>query len=974
MQNILRYCRIVPAVLAFWVGTALWTDSGNAQPPAHSANQNKPSQDTNTVIGVRLTGNVQVSTKDIIKIIKTRQGRPFSETVLEEDKRALMQKTWFIDVKTTVEKTPEGFIVTFQFIERPLLHYTKMVGNQAHTRQQLLEEANIQTGDAQDPIAVHQAAERMQQFYHQSGYNKIHIDILSGDALGDRGAVFLIDEGPKQRILSTDFEGNRITTAGRLKTIVKSKPGWFLWVNSEFSRKQLDEDVEALTNYYRKLGFFYAKIDRTFEETAGYTGWGQSRNWVKIKFIVDEGPRCKIRDIRFIGNHAIAKEDLLKLMKASSIRDKYFNQDMVEGDMQKIKEKYGEQGYVFAMPSPNPRVDQDFVDIVVNIKEGPRCYLNTLDIEIVGNDNAESYTKWQPILNRTSLRPGDILSSKDINATKRRLAAAQLFNTNPTQGIVPEFIFDYPKEAIADETAAAEKEAEEVLNAERPQIRGQESGGNVPLHPVPQHSPQGVPPKPEQKQTAVQSIIRGQTPYSSQTYGSIAPAPMTLDYFPPSQAGSSTVSNGTAGQYTDGAALYNQVSDASYKVAAADSGTGTAINATGASAASPAPLYLSNPYSSIDSVSNVRIDPNAPAGGSQKIYPADGKIRVQETRTGNMMMSVAVSSDAGLMGRFVIEEQNFDILNYPKGFRLVDWKNAFRGKGQRMRIEAAPGTDIQRYSVGWETPYFFDLDYSFGVNGFYYQRYYDEWHENRLGGAFSFGKLWTPDFSTKLSLGGQEVDIRNPYITAIQPYVGKHPMYTIGLDATHNTRDSEFMPTEGHLISAGAEQVLGDYQFLRGNIDLRKYFMLRERPDRSGRWVLGLRSSFAVAEKKAPVYERYFGGGFTSLRGFDFRGVSPRDVNGQITGGCMEFYNSAEMIFPLTADDMVRGSLFVDTGTVESSLSRWHDEYRVAVGFGLRLTIPMMGPAPIALDFAFPISKAPGDERQVFSFNMGFMR
>jgi outer membrane protein insertion porin family len=210
-------------------------------------------------------------------------------------------------------------------------------------------------------------------------------------------------------------------------------------------------------------------------------------------------------------------------------------------------------------------------------------------------------------------------------------------------------------------------------------------------------------------------------------------------------------------------------------------------------------VILGNPYSSLGENTNIRIDPNVPPGVSNKIYPVDGRWVVQETRTGQLMMSVAVSSDAGLMGRFIIEEQNFDILNFPKGLRWSDWKNAFRGKGQRFRIEAVPGTEVQRYSTSWETPYLFDLDYSFGVNGFYYERYYDEWYEDRIGGSISFGKLWTPDFSTRLILGGQQVNIYRP----VYPYsddlirtLGHHPMYTIGLEASYNTRDSEYMPTE----------------------------------------------------------------------------------------------------------------------------------------------------------------------------------
>ena len=50
------------------------------------------------------------------------------------------------------------------------------------------------------------------------------------------------------------------------------------------------------------------------------------------------------------------------------------------------------------------------------------------------------------------------------------------------------------------------------------------------------------------------------------------------------------------------------------------------------------------------------------------------------------------------------------------------------------------------------------------------------------------------------------------------------------------------------------------------------------------------------------------------------------------------------------------------------------DNFRVAPGFGLRITVPAMGPAPIALDFAFPVAKAETDDKQVFSFNIGLQR
>jgi outer membrane protein insertion porin family len=50
------------------------------------------------------------------------------------------------------------------------------------------------------------------------------------------------------------------------------------------------------------------------------------------------------------------------------------------------------------------------------------------------------------------------------------------------------------------------------------------------------------------------------------------------------------------------------------------------------------------------------------------------------------------------------------------------------------------------------------------------------------------------------------------------------------------------------------------------------------------------------------------------------------------------------------------------------------ENFRVAPGFGFRITLPALGPAPIALDFAFPVAYAPFDNRQVFSFFVGFAR
>ena len=83
---------------------------------------------------------------------------------------------------------------------------------------------------------------------------------MEGNKPEDRRAIFLIDEGPKQRVWKTEFVGNTIASGDRLATQIGSKHPFLYLFGGEYDRKKVDEDVEKLTAYYRGLGFFRARI------------------------------------------------------------------------------------------------------------------------------------------------------------------------------------------------------------------------------------------------------------------------------------------------------------------------------------------------------------------------------------------------------------------------------------------------------------------------------------------------------------------------------------------------------------------------------------------------------------------------------------------------------------------------------------------------------------------------------------------
>jgi hypothetical protein len=70
----------------------------------------------------------------------------------------------------------------------------------------------------------------------------------------------------------------------------------------------------------------------------------------------------------------------------------------------------------------------------------------------------------------------------------------------------------------------------------------------------------------------------------------------------------------------------------------------------------------------------------------------------------------------------------------------------------------------------------------------------------------------------------------------------------------------------------------------------------------------------------APVFERFYGGGLGSIRGFEFRGVSPRQgLRDDRVGGDFLALLDAEYSFPIVGE-ILRGVLFVDSGTVEKNI------------------------------------------------------
>lgn len=476
-------------------------------------------------------------------------------------------------------------------------------------------------------------------------------------------------------------------------------------------------------------------------------------------------------------------------------------------------------------------------------------------------------------------------------------------------------------------------------------------------------SPTSLPAQPVAAQTGLGGTPLGQVPN-------------TIVNQPQLPAGGAYTSPGT------GYAAPNGYGGGGYSTTQPGYGTGTYGN--GAYGSALAPGAVGAPYGpSAIAPGATYTDPNigitAPSNTvyrpRERIAPID--VYIQEARTGRIILGGSVNSDLGVAGQLIIDERNFNIRRFPKSWGDLWSGRAFRGGGQNFRAELMPGDRVERYTVSWtERNLLGYLPYSLSVGGFLYTRQFRDWTEQRLGGRVALGYEVTKDIAVSSEIRMEDVKLFDPRIAGVQELddaLGSNDIYTARFRLSKDTRDSPFMATRGSMLELIFDQVFGEYDYSRGAVNYSKYFRVRERADGTGRHVLASTWRVGITGSQTPIFENYFAGGYSTLRGFSFRGASPTVGDVQV-GGEFMFLGSLEYVFPLTADEMLRGVAFVDYGTIEPDLDINSEDFRVAPGLGLRVTVPALGPAPLAFDFAYPINHADSDDRQIFSFFMGFTR
>jgi outer membrane protein insertion porin family len=345
------------------------------------------------------------------------------------------------------------------------------------------------------------------------------------------------------------------------------------------------------------------------------------------------------------------------------------------------------------------------------------------------------------------------------------------------------------------------------------------------------------------------------------------------------------------------------------------------------------------------------------------------EVNVEEQSTGELSFGAGFSTTDGPVGNVGLRERNL------------------LGRGQDLRLDFVISGSRSQLNFSFTEPYFLDQELTAGIDA--YRTESDRtsnttFKERNLGGGFRFGWDWSELLrqNVRYNLSNDEIfDVKATSSEVIRAQDGAAISSVLSQEIAYDRRDNRLNPTDGYLIRLqnDAAGLGGDTRYLRTRLSASYY---RPIGDDLVASVSGEAGYIVGLDQNIRVTDMFFLGGAT-LRGFESRGVGPRDLEtGDFLGGKKYASGTVQLSFPLGLPEeyRIRGRAFSDFGTLfDTEFSNVDTDgdgvtiadkssIRASVGAGLTWDSPF---GPFAFDLAYPIIKENFDKEEFFRFSVG---
>jgi len=195
----------------------------------------------------------------------------------------------------------------------------------------------------------------------------------------------------------------------------------------------------------------------------------------------------------------------------------------------------------------------------------------------------------------------------------------------------------------------------------------------------------------------------------------------------------------------------------------------------------------------------------------------------------------------------------------------------------------------------------------------------------------------------------------------------------ISLSYTRDDLNDFYFPTNGskRLLKTVLTLPGSDYQYYKFEASNRNYYPVFK--DKVFKFSSRLNYGTGIGNKELPFFKRYFEGGTSSVRGFDFNSLGAKYIDGKPKGGEISIISSialgSSLDFAGLDNENMRISAFVDAGTLAEKSSDFSlNDLRSSTGVQFTWLTPI---GPIGLHYARPLLKKSTDSTSSFRFDLG---
>ena len=389
-----------------------------------------PAAPPTVIKSIQVQGNQRIEANTVASYLLIAPGDPYSETRLDTSIKTLYATGLFADVSID----PRDGNVLVSVIENPIINRVILEGNKSLKTDKITDEITAEPRAIFTRSNVQEDVTRIIELYRQSGRFAATVEPKVIQQPQNRvDLIFEITEGPVTGVKRINIIGNAEFPDRRLrKEMATAESVWYKFFssNDNYDPGRLQFDQEQLRTFYTNRGFADFRVVSAVAELT------PDQEDFYITFTVDEGAEYRWGDISVETELDTLSKDFLENLVPFR-KGQIYNASRVEDAIDSLNFAAGIGGYAFVDIQPQIARNRDTktVDMVFNVIEGQRTYIERIDI--VGNTT----TLDSVIRREMELVEGDAFNRILLERSRTRVRSLRFFEDveiTETQGSTPD--------------------------------------------------------------------------------------------------------------------------------------------------------------------------------------------------------------------------------------------------------------------------------------------------------------------------------------------------------------------------------------------------------------------------------------------------------------------------------------------------------------------------------------------------------